>query len=83
VIGAENQVPDGGLVAGSTVDGQVALGTGLGEKSPFGLEDGRKHGRDAGLVDVDADREIDLAGSAVGLERLGQAENGIGRGWRQ
>ena len=83
VIDPEDEVAHRRLEAGPAVYREVALGARRLEQTPLGLDDGRDDRRDAGLIDVNADREVDLARPGVGLEGFGQTQDWIGRSGRQ
>ena len=80
VVRPEDQVPDEVAVGLLAVDGAVELGPRGRGQAALGLDDGAEHGRPAGLVHEDARGQVDLALAGVVPERLGQAEDRIGRG---
>lgn len=60
-------------------DGRVLLVQFAVEDLLFGLEDGRQHQRLAVVVAVRPNAKVDLLRVGVALERLGDAENRVGR----
>ena len=49
------------------------------EEDTLGLLDGLQHRSNAPRVAVDPDAEVDLSGAPIGIERLDQAEQAVGR----
>ena len=77
---AEDERPHLLAVGDLAVDRPVEFGArGLGEAS-LGLDHGVQDRRHAARVDEHARAQVDLPGPRVGAERLGEAEDGIGRG---
>ena len=83
VVGSEDEVSNGLLVAGTPVDREVALGSVLLEDAALRLLDRGQRRRQAGFVDVDPDRKVHLVRAAVGPEGFRQTEDRIGRRRRQ
>ena len=80
VVRAQRQGADELAVGNLAVDGPVELGPGGSGQASLGLDDRRKDGGRAGLVHEHARAQVDLALAGVGLERLGETEDRVGRG---
>jgi hypothetical protein len=65
------------VVGGQTVDRLVAARRHRLQTRLLGELDRRQQRHLAAVVEIDADAQIDLRRAAVGIERLGQAEDGI------
>ena len=81
-VAAEQQPLDSLVVLGEPVDGYVATGRRLLQPQGLGLAHGLKQRDLAGVVVVDPDPQIDLAGTGVGDECLGQPQDGVAGGHR-
>ncbi len=79
VVGAENEIANGLPVSRPAIDRQIALRPCLLEEPALGLQNRRYDRRDAGVVDIDADGEVDLLRARVRLERLRETEDRVRR----
>ncbi len=77
---AEDEIADVLAIVGQTVDRQVAFGDFSFDQSAFRLFDAPQNRRQPRSVLVDTDAEVHFVGVAVGVERLGQTEDRVGRG---
>ena len=77
VAGAEQQALHGAAHGGRAFDGQVGLGATLGQHLRLGLLDAVEHRDAAGVVEVDADGQVDLVLARVLLEGLVQAQDRV------
>jgi hypothetical protein len=79
MVGAEQQRLHGAPHRRVALDRQIALGGGRREHLCLGLAHARQHGDAAFVVEVDADRQVDLVRPQVGLEGLVEAEDRVAR----
>ena len=79
VIGAEQQSLHRFAVVGGTFDRQVRLGSAGCDHPRLGQLHRAQHRDAALLVEVDADRQVDLLRPRIGVEDLDQGEDGVAR----
>jgi hypothetical protein len=79
MIGTEQQLLHLGAHAGVAFHRQVGLGSAGGQDQRLGAAHAVEHRQAALLVEVDANRQVDLVGPCICVEGVDEREDGVAR----